>query len=1629
MVRLVLTVVLVASALPAAETVAQGSAELEPNDDRESATPVMGAFEVAGDASASDDWFAWSVDDDGRSWTIAVEGPTDRAIGVEVFDVDGPLDGARAEGGAAVRDLVLGPGSHFVRVQSGGADPLPYTLQAEPQDQAFDAEPNDDDNAQPIADGVPAVGRMGRTGSDEDLYQLDVPSDDAMLRDVRLTWPTTTQRMLCLLEAGRQLVCHKDDDGDVDILDLALEPGSHLFEVSGASDPGAPYTLTVDAARPAEPGYEAEPNDTPQTAAAFDLELGIEGRGSAQDPDLFRATVSGETQLWRIAASGPSVGRLSWIRPAGEELTFGRPEASGAPAVLDDLLLPPGDHYFRLYNSDEAAYTLSATPLGAPDDHVEREPNSTVELAEPLVIGERRVGRLATSDDIDHYRFTVSAPERLRLRLGQPADADIQLVLQNRGHTIVQTTAGEVGATIDLDLLLQPGDHLVRLVPYAVSEETYELSTERLDAFDRAVDQEPNDELAAARPVPASLRWHGSPYKSFEPDWYVLPAGDGPGPLRISVSPEAMATIQVSDGVEDISPRLVPVPDEPGTYELPDPPVGTPLYLNVLARTLARYDVEVSGPGWEPLADPVAPAVSLDLELETDTVAAYWPQRQRVAGRLVLSNDGAVDQELELRGVTTHHAWALDLPDRVSVAAGASTEVPIGVEVQPDVWAGEPVRVAAAATAPGGGRTAVSVDVQARPEAAPVAPSTLFSVPAALLGGLNVASTGLGAVPVEPNQGSVQDEEMLYDDVTPDGVGMWVSPLELPQEFVVDLAGDAPIPIVGTMLHPQAERYDLRSVPATFELLLSSDGSTWATALTGELSPAPTEQSFVLAEPVSATHAMLRIVSLHGSAATTTLGEWKVIAQPGVAPDPMPSDLAEPSRGGHVVRFEPFFDRLEFGARILDDDLTRDEVTMREGDDRFELVLGFKDARAAQLIGLGWQDPAGSVPGSRVERLDVEVALDGAMGPWQAIGEWALERGADGSVEGFEFESPTWARYVRLSSPLEQRPPDRIEMPGALEAHERPASDDYRSVLGEWGYTSALGPYEWTRVDGEPTVVTLDEDAGDTRDEATPLLPETQRTDSVEAGTDVDWYEFEAGADTATLELTLAGIDVANVRLALFESEGDAVAVSQAPGSDPGTVRFLAAVEPGSRYLLRVEQPPLNTVIAYDTSDSMVPYLPFVRQALRAFTREVVPGMDAVQLLPFEEAPLLPTWQDQPDVLLDAVNNHVRVTRSSGAEAALKSASELLADRDGTRAILLLTDAETSSYGLTPVLWPTLAEVEPVIFAVNLGATSSPASARDLMQGWAQATGGHYVYASTHAAVDRAFERMTTWLRRPAIYELRVDPTDAILEPARLEVVAPPGQAVALARDTAIGIIVDTSGSMRKRLDGERRINIAKDSLRALFRKSIAPGTPVAVRSLGPGGKKWRCRSRLEIPLAPLEPREALAWVKKVNAPKRAGTPLVDALGKIRGDLKAAADRIVVVITDGNESCGGDPLAAVEALEADGIRTTLNIVGFALDDEDLKTEMAGWAERGNGRYFDATGADDLAAAIRDATAAPFEVYVAATDELAGSGTVGGAAIELDPGRYRVEVMTQPSMVYDVDVGWGEVERLELPVTQ
>jgi peptide-methionine (S)-S-oxide reductase len=208
-------------------------------------------------------------------------------------------------------------------------------------------------------------------------------------------------------------------------------------------------------------------------------------------------------------------------------------------------------------------------------------------------------------------------------------------------------------------------------------------------------------------------------------------------------------------------------------------------------------------------------------------------------------------------------------------------------------------------------------------------------------------------------------------------------------------------------------------------------------------------------------------------------------------------------------------------------------------------------------------------------------------------------------------------------------------------------------------------------------------------------------------------------------------------------------------------------------------------------------------------------------------------------------------------------------------------------------------------------------------------------------------------------------------------------------------------------------------------------GVPVALRTFGGLGKgrTARCGTRLSQPLGPLDKAATLELLNGLATRRKTATPIGAALAAVPEDLASVAGpRTVVLVTDGEETCKGDPAAVMEALRAVGLDVTVNIVGFALKDEALKETMAAWATGAGGTYVDATGAEELASSIQAAVNAPFRV-LGPDGRVAGGGTVGGAPVTLDPGTYLVEVLVDPPVTYrEVVVGGGQDVALVLPMS-
>ncbi|CAN0555028.1 unnamed protein product, partial [Laminaria digitata] len=221
-------------------------------------------------------------------------------------------------------------------------------------------------------------------------------------------------------------------------------------------------------------------------------------------------------------------------------------------------------------------------------------------------------------------------------------------------------------------------------------------------------------------------------------------------------------------------------------------------------------------------------------------------------------------------------------------------------------------------------------------------------------------------------------------------------------------------------------------------------------------------------------------------------------------------------------------------------------------------------------------------------------------------------------------------------------------------------------------------------------------------------------------------------------------------------------------------------------------------------------------------------------------------------------------------------------------------------------------------------------------------------------------------------FELRyMTPGGKQLAQRPVSIVAPPEQpgtlvvepVTGLSSLSALEVILDASGSMLQRQDGTRRIDIAKATLANLLRDTVPAGTPFALRVFG-NRETDSCRTDLEGPLAPLDKDAVLSFIGNIEAINLAKTPIGRSLELVEADLSAATgENLIILITDGEETCEGDPAVAIATLRAKSVDVRINIVGYAIDDAGLDETFADWAELGGGSYFAAGDADQLAAAL------------------------------------------------------------------
>ncbi len=243
-------------------------------------------------------------------------------------------------------------------------------------------------------------------------------------------------------------------------------------------------------------------------------------------------------------------------------------------------------------------------------------------------------------------------------------------------------------------------------------------------------------------------------------------------------------------------------------------------------------------------------------------------------------------------------------------------------------------------------------------------------------------------------------------------------------------------------------------------------------------------------------------------------------------------------------------------------------------------------------------------------------------------------------------------------------------------------------------------------------------------------------------------------------------------------------------------------------------------------------------------------------------------------------------------------------------------------------------------------------------------------------------------------------------QPLKVEIKLPPDEAAA-PKPVAVELILDVSGSMAAWIDGRAKMLQAMAALEKSIGALDAPHITVGFRAYGFDNTVEKTpeascpNTDLLMPFAVGQSDNILAAARQLSP--YGYTPIAASVTAAGEDLKAFADRRrqIVLITDGEETCGGDPIAAIRALADICVDTNLHIVGFDLDPK-ARAEMQANAAAGCGLYIDAPTAFELEEAMLKIT----EVVADKIDLDWGrfvNPVQGGASIDeavtLDEGAY------------------------------
>lgn len=238
-------------------------------------------------------------------------------------------------------------------------------------------------------------------------------------------------------------------------------------------------------------------------------------------------------------------------------------------------------------------------------------------------------------------------------------------------------------------------------------------------------------------------------------------------------------------------------------------------------------------------------------------------------------------------------------------------------------------------------------------------------------------------------------------------------------------------------------------------------------------------------------------------------------------------------------------------------------------------------------------------------------------------------------------------------------------------------------------------------------------------------------------------------------------------------------------------------------------------------------------------------------------------------------------------------------------------------------------------------------------------------------------------------------------------------------------IILDSSSSMGDRFEDSIKMEIAKEVLKE-FVTDLPDGIRVGLRVFG--GCEY---SRLVRPIELLNRATLQAQIQSIETGGK--TPIAYTLEQAKGDFaNVPGMKLILLVSDGMETCDGDPVASALALIETGYKLQINVVGFDIGEvQGAREQLMEIARATGGIYYDAQSREELRMALRLSDQIIYVIYnqegaEVATGVIGGQGELGKEALK--PGVYRVILDTSPTTELNITIEPGQTTQIELALS-